>query len=1152
MKNHAISHACPRALGALVAALMAVAVVPRAGADKFVEYIESNGNANTPGEYILLDYTPTSNSVVEAEVAIRRSNTNHGIFCARDNAGANSFTLFYIANQGYRWDYCTSKNAYQKNITVDKKYKIRCTNEGLWLDGVQSDAINVSPLSFAPANKMMLFASYNCDPSVTPEATGNYAGIRLYSFKAWDDNGATLRAELHPYVDNNGNAALFDAVTGTIYYNLKAGKSFTASTTEVERPVMFNSRLDVVAFPQAHGEPTPAYGTLSMGAGGSLPVSCPEIWTNATEDVAVTCLGWKLYDEAGNVVSNGTENAFTYTHPSPAAYRRLEWQLDIVYKVTATAGSGGSVTPTVQWIAHGETATVTATPNAGGFFNKWRGDVPNGVSATSATISFSADGPRALIASFDHTYHWAKVQSSGYGAAANWEENEVPPSDIENTDVVFPIGTSQQWITGFGKVHSITLLPSSSYVYNNNALVFSNYSSTTIGAGGVTMDDPVGAPWIYGYTAFTLACSQQWKLDGERSGSGLTVYSKVIAGPDVVWTVSGRRAGISFTGGSGGSFEGQLRTNGSLSFSSLGMLAHLGTNLLTWSNNNAPYQVVTNASGVPNQSLAIAVTANTDATFATPVLWDLTNPAGGKLHVYLYGKNTGTTHPRNSLTFTNTWSGDIGRDVIHFKPATPSATSRWIHNPFFYEKVIFAQDGSGLATNNNQRLWLENGVYEIAHANAFGFGNAMPVILGGRWAAEYYPTGEPAALFAAPGITVAAPIVADHDAYVPANGYLYNFHGVIVHLGCTRSGTVRYTGTVAVNDSKHNPQSNNYITYTTPEQVRLDAWTTNATAIFDGPLSGGKAMPFTVHGAGRVVLSADNTDLAQGLVVRGGSLVLAGDDAAGFKPITLGGTVPEKDTVRVHVHTNLLTSAYAQPPVLDGVTLSPGDRIFCFTDLGQYGVYELGSDLKLTRVSGYTYLFGKRIVIQEGEQFGGTSFEIVRGSNNGWHSLQEPRTDPDVALLADGPRVITNDVAVTDNLSCGTSTIGGCTADISVFSGKITLNRDVTFRAAAGGVVRFTGSIADAGETLNPFAFSGTGTVELPAGTELASRAVSFPGLTDAALDATGSTVCTLVTAADGLTVADIAVPSLSKWQLRVKPTSIRAVKNVGTMIIMQ
>lgn len=61
-----------------------------------------------------------------------------------------------------------------------------------------------------------------------------------------------------------------------------------------------------------------------------------------------------------------------------------------------------------------------------------------------------------------------------------------------------------------------------------------------------------------------------------------------------------------------------------------------------------------------------------------------------------------------------------------------------------------------------------------------------------------------------------------------------------------------------------------------------------------------------------------------------------------------------------------------------------------------------------------------------------------------------------------------------------------------------------------------------------------------------------MPAITDEALDATGQTACTLVTAAAGLTTADIAAPFLSKWQFRVKPTSIRAVKNVGTIILMQ
>ena len=56
-------------------------------------------------------------------------------------------------------------------------------------------------------------------------------------------------------------------------------------------------------------------------------VSCgASPWSNAAQTASFVCSGWKLYDEAGNLLSSGPETSFTYTHPNPAAYRRLEWQ----------------------------------------------------------------------------------------------------------------------------------------------------------------------------------------------------------------------------------------------------------------------------------------------------------------------------------------------------------------------------------------------------------------------------------------------------------------------------------------------------------------------------------------------------------------------------------------------------------------------------------------------------------------------------------------------------------------------------------------------------------------------------------------------------------------------------------------------------------
>lgn len=302
---------------------LCIALALSASAQKFVEYIESNGSASTPGECILLDYTPTADSVVEASLAILDPAKTHTVFCSRSSGTSRTFTCFYIGGTGFRWDYDSSQNKTLQTVDSGATHTIRCSNAGFHFDGTLVKSI--SSTSFTPGNRMMLFASYNDQTApAPPTASDNYAKMRLYSFKAWDDNGATLRVDLYPYVDANGVAALYDAVTDTIYYNQKSGTSFTASQTEVTGPAA-PGRLDIAGSPQAYGEPTPAYGAY-VGMGESRTISCPVVYADANENVTVVCTGWKLYDAEDNVISNGVGNAFTYIHPSPAAYRRLEWQ----------------------------------------------------------------------------------------------------------------------------------------------------------------------------------------------------------------------------------------------------------------------------------------------------------------------------------------------------------------------------------------------------------------------------------------------------------------------------------------------------------------------------------------------------------------------------------------------------------------------------------------------------------------------------------------------------------------------------------------------------------------------------------------------------------------------------------------------------------
>ena len=89
----------------------------------------------------------------------------------------------------------------------------------------------------------------------------------------------------------------------------------------------FDDALDISGAPNGIGSPSPAYGQRTgLSAGDTIPVSCGESPAITAAGKAYACTGWKLYDENGDVVSNGTETAFTYVHPTPAASRRLEWQ----------------------------------------------------------------------------------------------------------------------------------------------------------------------------------------------------------------------------------------------------------------------------------------------------------------------------------------------------------------------------------------------------------------------------------------------------------------------------------------------------------------------------------------------------------------------------------------------------------------------------------------------------------------------------------------------------------------------------------------------------------------------------------------------------------------------------------------------------------
>lgn len=412
------------------AAACAAAVVSvsasAASVDKYYEYVETDG-LKTAGVYVLLDYTPTSDSVVEAKVQFLDVDNTGALFCARGSTTSEStFTLFSIGKSGFRWDYNRVDSLYWK--IDNQKHDLRATNYGLFVDEDETAKLAVTPAnpSYTAANRMTLFGSYTATAGTTPVPADNFAKLRLYSFKAYDLEGdrLMLKLDLRPCVDTDGKAALYDAVNDKLYYAtaVGTGKSMSAGGTEVfyEQP----DQLVIEGDPANIGEVAPAYGvTNGLAVGASFACSAPS-WTNAEGDVAYDCIGYAVY--AGkDIVAYGDDSSFTYEHPDDEKGARLVWQWEASYRVTVGSDAGGSATTVDEWKKSGETVEISASPAEGYVFAGWIGNLPDEQDRMSPSVTLTVgEEPIALTAAFegaeDPACVYLKADAAGTGTGRSW------------------------------------------------------------------------------------------------------------------------------------------------------------------------------------------------------------------------------------------------------------------------------------------------------------------------------------------------------------------------------------------------------------------------------------------------------------------------------------------------------------------------------------------------------------------------------------------------------------------------------------------------------------------------------------------------------------------------------------------------------------
>ncbi len=268
--------------------------------------------------------------------------------------------------------------------------------------------------------------------------------------------------------------------------------------------------------------------------------------------------------------------------------------------------------------------------------------------------------------------------------------------------------------------------------------------------------------------------------------------------------------------------------------------------------------------------------------------------------------------------------------------------------------------------------------------------------------------------------------------------------------------------------------------------------------------SGANSNGIVKTGAGALLLSAANTykgptAIRQGTVLLGASAPVSAAGALGNAAgaISLGDAVSVVTGARLATTAALPTTNVAWatgqytgtglPASLDGITLANGDVILVKDETGatqlRNGLYTRTSATQWDRTAD-TMVYGARSAVSAGTANGGQRFFVATlipvTLNTTGLAFAQDAANPDVALLTNGPWTVSRDVNVTANSSSGASTLGGNTDDSSLFSGNVTLYRNLQLTSVTTGMRKttFSGSITDGAGSF-AVTKTGAGTVEL-------------------------------------------------------------------------
>ena len=234
-------------------------------------------------------------------------------------------------------------------------------------------------------------------------------------------------------------------------------------TADQHLAAWFTRKLWTLTVKSAYGACYPVAGTYThpdrtqIGAMAMSPIPSSDI-------ARMDCTGWEL---AGHTPSTGATTLVQFAITNNAT---LTWNWSIALKLTATAGSNGTVAPAESWHIMNSTATVIAYPSTYYHLDAWSGEL-SGASPDGTRLSIPMSEPRTVSATFAPNltathgvpewwlaqYGWtddfetaaaADADGDGMPAWAEWRADTDPANPLSLLAVSAFTPASITWIGG--------------------------------------------------------------------------------------------------------------------------------------------------------------------------------------------------------------------------------------------------------------------------------------------------------------------------------------------------------------------------------------------------------------------------------------------------------------------------------------------------------------------------------------------------------------------------------------------------------------------------------------------------------------------------------------------------------------------------------